>query len=95
MNMCRGIPREEIPWFPTISQEACIGCKTCIECCKNEVLAFDEEAGKARVVNPYNCVVECRTCARLCPTNAISFPEEQQFNEILNACLLSHKEKTS
>jgi NAD-dependent dihydropyrimidine dehydrogenase PreA subunit len=94
MKEWRGIPREEIPWFPTISPEACSGCKTCIEFCKNEVLAYDEEAGKVWVVNPYNCVVECRTCARLCPTDTISFPEEQQFNEVLKACLVSHKEET-
>ena len=93
MKEWRGIPREEIPWYPTIDPEKCIGCKTCIEFCKNDVLEFDEATGKTRVKNPYNCVVECKTCARLCPVDAISFPEEQQFNEVLKACLLSHKEK--
>lgn len=79
MNEWRGIPREEIQWYPTIDAKKCIGCKACVEFCKNDVLEFDEATGKTRVKNPYNCVVECRTCARLCPTEAITFPDEEAF----------------
>jgi len=79
MKEWRGIPREEVPWFPTIDAVKCTGCKTCIEICKNDVLLFDEEAGKAQAVHPYNCVVECKTCARLCPSGAITFPTEEEF----------------
>lgn len=80
MGEWRGIPREEIPWFPTIDTEKCIGCRECITICKNGVLAFDEPSQKSTVVNPYNCVVECRTCARLCPADAISFPDVNEFS---------------
>lgn len=83
MSEWRGIPREEIHWFPTIDAEKCIGCRECITICKNDVLAFDEEKQKSKVVNPYNCVVECRTCARLCPAEAISFPDAAAFSEFI------------
>lgn len=76
MNTWRGIPREQIPWYPTIDADKCTGCQTCVDFCKNDVLAFDDSAGKSVVKNPYSCVVECSTCARLCPEGAIAFPEE-------------------
>lgn len=87
MNTWRGILREEIPWFPTIDAEKCIGCRECITICKNDVLAFDEARQKSTVVNPFNFVVECRTCARLCPTEAISFPDATDFNAFIKAKL--------
>ncbi len=83
MTEWRGIPRTDIPWFPTIDAEKCIGCRECISICKNGVLAFDEAIRKSKVVNPYNCVVECRTCARLCPAEAIGFPDATWFNEFI------------
>ena len=76
MKTWRGIPREQIPWYPTIDPDRCTGCRTCVDFCKNGVLEFDDDAGRSRVKNPYNCVVECSTCAKLCPEGAISFPEE-------------------
>ena len=79
MNEWRGIPREDIPWFPTIDAGKCIGCRECFTICKNGVLLFDEVAQKSTVVNKYNCVVECRSCARLCPADAISFPDVNDF----------------
>ena len=83
MGEWRGVPREEIPWYPTIDADKCIGCRDCLTICKNDVLAFDEDALKSTVVNPYNCVVECRTCARLCPSDAISFPEAGTFSAFI------------
>lgn len=87
MTEWRGIPRDRIPWYPTIDAEACSGCRTCIEFCKNNVLDFDEIKNKAKVVHPFNCVVECSTCGRLCPSEAIHFPEERDFSKILNQLL--------
>ena len=87
MSEWRGIPREEIPWYPTIDEEKCIGCRECITICKNEVLAFDESSQKSKVVNPYHCVVECRTCAKLCPAEAISFPDAEEFTAFIKARL--------
>lgn len=84
MSEWRGIPREEIPWFPTIDSEKCIGCRECLTICKNGVLAFDETSQKSIVTTPNNCVVECRTCARLCPAEAISFPDAAEFTAFIN-----------
>lgn len=92
MSDWRGIPREEIPWFPTIEDEKCIGCRECISICKNGVLTFDESKMKSVVLNPYNCVVECRTCARLCPAAAISFPEATEFNALIKEKLAMRME---
>lgn len=88
MGEWRGIPREEIPWYPTIDEEKCIGCRECLNICKNGVLTFDEPSQKSKVVNPYHCVVECRTCARLCPAEAISFPDAAEFTAFIKARLL-------
>lgn len=87
MDSWRGIPREKIPWYPTIDAEKCIGCRTCVDFCKNGVLTFDESIQKAVVRIPYNCVVECSTCGRLCPESAIRFPEANTFSEIIRGLL--------
>src|SRR3970040_2923407 len=83
MKTWRGIPREEIPWYPTIDPGVCTGCRTCVDFCKNDVLEFDEAAGKSRVNNPYNCIVERSTCAKLCPDGAIRFPDEATFSAFI------------
>ena len=87
MSEWRGIPREKIPWYPSIDADKCSGCRTCIEFCRNGVLEFDGEQGKARVRSPYNCVVECSTCGRFCPTDAISFPDATAFNVVIKQLL--------
>lgn len=94
MSDWRGIPREKIPWYPTIDGEKCGGCRTCVEFCKNGVLEFDEQTQKARVRSPYNCVVECSTCGRLCPVEAISFPEQKEFADIIRRLLRDHRGDT-
>jgi len=87
MSEWRGIPREKIPWYPTIDASKCSGCRTCIEFCRNGVLELDEQEQKARVRSPYNCVVECSTCGRLCPSAAISFPDAQEFGDLIKELL--------
>lgn len=69
-----GIPREQIPWYPTIETEKCTGCKTCLEFCSHGTHGWNEETGKAVVANPLNCVVGCSGCLSQCPEGAISFP---------------------
>jgi NAD-dependent dihydropyrimidine dehydrogenase PreA subunit len=83
MKTWRGIPRGEIPWYPTIDPDRCTGCRTCVDFCRNDVLEFDEADGKTRVKNPYNCVVECNTCAKLCPEGAITFPDDKPWTAFI------------
>jgi NAD-dependent dihydropyrimidine dehydrogenase PreA subunit len=78
-----GIPREEIPWYPTIDQSACTGCGACVETCPNGVLAISGDRGKAEVVQAYQCVVLCDKCARFCPSGAISFPDTAEMKRTL------------
>lgn len=87
MSEWRGIPREKIPWYPTIDASKCSGCRTCVAFCHNGVLEFNELEQKAKVRSPYNCVVECSTCGRLCPSEAIRFPDEQEFGATLRQLL--------
>jgi CDP-4-dehydro-6-deoxyglucose reductase len=72
-----GVPREQILWQPTVIEEACIGCGTCVTGCSRLVYRFDFERKKAVVVDPLNCMVGCTTCANTCPTHAIEFPPIQ------------------
>ena len=72
-----GIPREEIPWYPTVDTDTCIGCELCYVTCGREVYEIElqnNKRRKARVERPYNCMVGCSTCAVVCPTEAIHFP---------------------
>lgn len=78
-----GIPRREIPWYPRIDYESCIGCLTCVKNCPHDVYRTDEDSVKPIVANPYNCVVGCSSCAKLCPSEAIKFPSREELKDIL------------
>ncbi|MFN3844255.1 MAG: FAD-binding oxidoreductase [Paracoccaceae bacterium] len=69
-----GIPRTEIQWNPTVLEDVCIGCGTCVTGCSRLVYRFDFDRKKPVVVDPLNCMVGCTTCANTCPANAIVFP---------------------
>lgn len=71
-NLWHGIPRDEIPWRPTVDPEACIGCQLCYVTCGRAVYEMDD--GVAVPVDPMNCAVGCSTCGNICPTGAITFP---------------------
>lgn len=88
--MAYGVPRERIPWFPTIDDDECEGCGTCTDFCKNGVLELRGNPPKALVVKPYNCVVMCSACSKLCPNAAISFPPR---SVILEAARKYHQKR--
>jgi len=67
-----GIPREQIPWLPTVDAEACIGCQLCYITCGRAVYEMDDNVAVA--VAAMECMVGCSTCGNVCPTGAISFP---------------------
>jgi len=77
-----GIPREEIPWYPTIDPDLCSNCGACMDFCSNNVFAQGEL--HTEVVNPYNCVVGCSACQKECETGAISFPSKEELKKIIN-----------
>ena len=83
------VPREQIPWYPTISKELCTNCTVCIDFCQRGVYALDDI--ETKVVAPYNCVVGCSNCESECATNAISFPNIDQFMMILAELRLSYR----
>lgn len=78
----KDIPREEIPWYPTIRAEECTGCGACVEFCIHDVY---ELSGKARVKNPFNCIVGCSGCLSKCPEVALSFPSLAEFRKNIKA----------
>lgn len=69
-----GIPREDIHWNPTVLEDVCIGCGTCVTGCSRLVYRYDFDRKKPIVVDPLNCMVGCTTCANTCPAHAIVFP---------------------
>jgi len=74
-QLWHGIPRTEIPWYPKIESDKCIGCELCFLSCGREVFdVADDKPHKATVERPYNCMVGCSTCSTVCPTEAITFP---------------------
>lgn len=77
------VPRERIPWFPTVNEHACIGDQECLNFCKSNVFEWNEGTGRPIVAKPFNCVVGCDACAKICPSEAISFPPLEEFKATL------------
>lgn len=73
-TLYRGIPREQIPWFPTVDAAACDGCGKCLQFCSHGVYAQDADGGPVHVEQPLDCEIDCDNCTRLCPRKAINFP---------------------
>jgi NAD-dependent dihydropyrimidine dehydrogenase PreA subunit len=79
----QGVPRESIPWFPTVYEEKCDGCKECYDMCPTQVYIWVEESKKPKVAYPLRCVVGCTGCAQICKLKAISFPPKSIIDNIL------------
>jgi len=73
-----GVPRGQIPWFPTIDYDKCNFCMDCDTFCPHHVFERRDGDHKLVVANPTNCVVFCRACAKTCGPNAISFPSKPE-----------------
>jgi NAD-dependent dihydropyrimidine dehydrogenase PreA subunit len=94
-----GIPREEIPWMPTVDADACIGCQLCFITCGRSVYEMHDSVAVA--VQAMECVVGCTTCGNVCPTGAIAFPsldsvwkmerERQIFRTVKKEALRKHE----
>ena len=88
-----GIPRKEIPWYPTIDYEKCISCGKCVDYCKLGTFEFEQKNGKqtSAVKNPYNCVVLCTGCDDICPAQAINHPSKEDTRRIIADLRKKHK----
>jgi NAD-dependent dihydropyrimidine dehydrogenase PreA subunit len=94
-----GIPRDDIPWLPTVDAESCIGCELCYVTCGRAVFEMRDQVAVA--VAPMECAVGCSTCGNVCPTNAIAFPsldavwkmerERQIFRTVKKEALRKHE----
>lgn len=76
-----GIPREMIPWYPTIVADRCTKCGVCVAFCHKGV--FTDTGDGPVVKNPFNCVVGCTGCANECPADAIAFPTLVELRDAL------------
>jgi NAD-dependent dihydropyrimidine dehydrogenase PreA subunit len=96
-EMWHGIPRKDIPWFPVVDVETCIGCMLCYTTCGRGV--YEMQDNKAVPVNPMSCMVGCSTCGTVCPVQAITFPDRdlvwklEREHKIFKVVRLEAKEK--
>ena len=74
-----GLPRELIPWGPTIDPTRCGGGGECVRFCPNNVYELDTATGRVRVAHFHQCTVLCNNCISICPNGAISFPDQDSF----------------
>ncbi|MFW5714468.1 MAG: 4Fe-4S dicluster domain-containing protein [Brevefilum sp.] len=74
-----GHPREQIPWFPTVSAELCDGCGNCLEVCPKDVFEKTDD-GKVAVMEPFLCIVGCCFCKSACDPEAILMPQKEMLD---------------
>jgi NAD-dependent dihydropyrimidine dehydrogenase PreA subunit len=82
-----GIPREHIPWYPTIDTALCQPARCereCISWCQEQVYARQED-GTVVVARPYACNVGDVSCSFQCPFEAIRFPGRRELRRMLRA----------
>jgi NAD-dependent dihydropyrimidine dehydrogenase PreA subunit len=79
----KGVPREEISWYPIIDETKCVGCGMCFTTCGRDVFDFDTARKKAIVARPFQCMVGCTSCELWCIYGAISFPDKQKVKDFI------------
>jgi NAD-dependent dihydropyrimidine dehydrogenase PreA subunit len=79
----KGIPREKIPWYPTIDYNKCVSCGKCIDYCKLGVYSLDKKKKRPIASSPFNCVVLCKGCQDICSSEAISHPSRKKTVELI------------
>lgn len=57
-----------------IDEDECIGCESCSEICP-EAFAFDEDSGKAKVINPDSAIACLQDAMDTCPVECIRWVE--------------------
>jgi len=78
-----GVPRDKIPWAPTIDYEKCDFCMECDKFCPHRVFERREGERKLVVANPNICVVFCRACSKTCGPDALSFPNKSEIIKLI------------
>ena len=91
----KGIPREKIPWYPTINYDKCVCCVKCVDYCKLGVFGTIKKYGKKEplVSNPNNCVVLCKGCQDICPSDAISHQSRKDTIDLIRKLLTKNRKK--
>jgi NAD-dependent dihydropyrimidine dehydrogenase PreA subunit len=79
----RGIPREQIQWYPVVDESNCNGCRKCVSFCAFSVFSYSPSVAVVTVTDPYACVVGCTLCASICEPGVISFPPPVYLDNIL------------
>lgn len=57
-----------------VHEDACRGCRMCVDVCPTTVFAYDEEKRLCVVEHKEDCIA-CLSCAYLCPSGAIRHEE--------------------
>lgn len=78
-----GVPRQQIPWAPTIDYQKCDYCMECARFCPHGVYEQREQEPQLVVAHPEHCVVFCRACAKTCDPDALTFPSKPEVVELI------------
>ena len=60
-----------------IDHNVCTGCGICVDSCSVDVIRMDEEAEKAIIQYPQDCML-CEFCALDCPEEAITVTPDKE-----------------